>query len=94
MFILLSGIAAVVLSLIGCCTSRVHDRCCILCFTIIISIIFLVFTVFGLLMISINLQSDDFVKNYCTEGGLTKLQTSDQQSSFNNFFIKLAKDLE
>lgn len=77
MFILLSGITAVVLSLIGCCTSRVHDRCCILCFTIIVLLIFIVFTVFGLLMISINLQSEDFVKNYCSEGGLTQLQTSE-----------------
>lgn len=93
MFIFLSGILALIVSFLGCCTSRVHDRCCVLSFTVVISAILVVFTAFGLLMLSIHLQSHDFVKNYCSESDLTELKPN-SASSFNNFFLKVAKDIE
>ena len=55
MFIFVSGILALIMSLLGCCTSRVSEKCCVCCFTTVLLGFFVVAAVFAMIMIAINL---------------------------------------
>jgi hypothetical protein len=94
MFIFISGICGLIVSLLGCCTSRVSDRCCVMCYTILLVGFCSMFTIFGILMMSIHLQSNDFVKSYCDNSDMFSGLKPNSENSFNNFFIKIAKELE
>lgn len=94
MFIFISGVCALIVALLGCCTSRVTGKCCVLCFTILLLAFFAVFTIAGLLMISIHLQSNEFVKSYCKNSDMFEELQPNSTNSFNNFFLKIAKEVE
>lgn len=55
MFVFASGITALIIAILGCCASKVNDKCCITCFSVILIGLFLVFTAFGIIMIAIHL---------------------------------------
>ena len=55
MFIFISGVCGLIVALLGCCTSRVTGKCCVISFTVLLLAFFSVFTIAGLLMISIHL---------------------------------------
>jgi hypothetical protein len=94
MFVFVSGVSGLIVSLLGCCTSRVSDRCCVMSYTVLLLAFFGVFAVFGLVAMSIHLQSNEFVKSYCQNSDMFAGLQPETESSVNNFFIKIAKEVE
>ena len=76
MFIFVSGVLGLIMSLLGCCTSRVSDRCCLSCFTVVLIIFCLVFNIAGIIMVSIHLQTHDYVSNFCSNDSFSGLQAN------------------
>ena len=57
MFIFISGLSAIIMAFLGCCTSKVPDRCCVMTFCMFSLLTFAMFSVFTIIMITLNLKN-------------------------------------
>ena len=94
MFIMISGVSAMIMSLIGCCTSKVPDRCCVSVFTIFSTVTLTLFSLFALIMIALNLKNHDFVKTYCKRESVIGLEAPNEGDLVGNFLINVAQNAE
>ena len=89
--ILLSGILAIIMALLGCCTSRVSDKCCVSCYTLLLLAFLGGYTIFGLLMTMLALKDATFVGTLCSQKEIFPAFQVDDDS---RPVVKLAKLIE
>ena len=92
MFIFISGLSAIVMAFLGCCTSKVPDRCCVMTFSVFSIVTFAAFATLTIVMITLNLKNQDFVNNYCENETFTGSKMSSKNDD-DNQFEKLVNDL-
>ena len=57
MFIFISGLSAIIMAFLGCCTSKVPDRCCVMTFSMFSLLTFTMFSVLTIIMMTLNLKN-------------------------------------
>ena len=94
MFIMISGLSAMIMALIGCCTSKVPDKCCVSVFTVFSMFTLALFGIFSLIMIALNLKNHAFVKTYCHRESIIGLEEPNQGDFIGDFLFTVANNAE
>ena len=67
---LICGVLAIMLSILGCCTSISRDRCFVGILSLFSFLLLVVFGFFGGVMTTLHWHSDNFIDYYCSENQL------------------------
>ena len=94
MGILVSGIVGMTLAFVGCCTSKVKDKCCITCFSLLLLVFFAIFLVIGFLMMAIHLKSHNFIQNFCAQSSMFDSEITLSNNTADNFMVKVGRAAE
>ena len=94
MFIFISGLSAIIMAFLGCCTSKVPDRCCVTTFCFFSMATFFMFSILTVVMITLNLKNQDFVDNYCQKESFTNSSSAETDNQFNNLINDIASKSE
>lgn len=74
---MLIGVSAVIISLLGCCTSKTKDRCSVCCFAFISFIVLALYGGVAYFMLILQTNDMGYIENACKNTPITEFSISE-----------------
>ena len=89
MFIFISGVMALIFAMLGICTTKVDDKCCITTMALSLLSMTILFTIVAVVLVILHLKDQPFVSTFCSQPSIFTLPEN-SNSSFQLFLSKVA----